>query len=142
MLEQLLQSDGCQLEALSTQELPSEVEADVERQSPALVFIAILPPGGLVQACFLCKRLRKRFKALPIVVGNWGDDRHYDQVLARLRAAGASYVTTSLLQSRSQICALVKACASADRQPSDRGLVPLAVGDPPNANHTREGIPR
>jgi predicted PurR-regulated permease PerM len=111
MLAGLVKSD-CHIEVLSTKALPAEVEAQVAVQKPALAFIAILPPGGLVQARYLCKRLRKRFADLPIVVGYWGESRNFDRLLKRLRAAGASYVATSLLQSRSQIGALVRGAAS------------------------------
>jgi len=114
MLAQLLKADDCRVEPVSTRALPADVEARIEKENPALVFIAILPPGGFLQARYLCKRLRKRFANLPIVVGYWGPVRHYDKVLVRLRAAGASYVTTSLLQSRSQIRAIVG-------QPADSG---------------------
>ena len=38
-----------------------------------------------------------------IIVGYFGRVRDFDRLLVRLRAAGASYVTTTLLQSRSQI---------------------------------------
>lgn len=106
MLASLLRPEGCQVEALSTKALPAEVEARIEREKPALLFVAIMPPGGLIQARYLCKRLRKRFADLPIVVGYWGAARDFDRLLIRLRSAGASYVTTSLLQSRSQIRAL------------------------------------
>jgi predicted PurR-regulated permease PerM/CheY-like chemotaxis protein len=106
MLAELLRPDGYRVEVVSTKALPGEVEDRVEREGPALLFVAILPPGGFVQARYLCKRMRKRFPRLPIVVGYWGDERHYDRVLVRLRSAGASYVTTSLRQSRSQILAL------------------------------------
>jgi predicted PurR-regulated permease PerM len=107
MLELLLKPTGCRVEVLTTRALSAEVEARVEQEKPALVFLAVLPPGGLVQARFLCKRLRARFADLPIVVGYWGTSRYFDKLLMRLRSAGASYVTTSLLQSRSQILALV-----------------------------------
>lgn len=107
MLASLLKLDGCRLEAISTRALPAEIERRVEQEKAALVFIAILPPGGLVQARYLCKRLRKRFPDLPLVVGYWGTARNFDRLLVKLRAAGANYVTTSLLQSRSQIRALV-----------------------------------
>lgn len=107
MLALLLKTSGCRVESLSTRALPADIEARVEQEKPALVFIAVLPPGGLVQANYLCKRLRKRFAGLPIVVGYWGTTRNFDRLLTRLRSAGATYVTTSLLQSRSQILALV-----------------------------------
>ena len=106
MLASLLKCDGCRGEIISTRALPAEIERRVEEKKAALVFVAILPPGGLVQARYLCKRLRKRFPDLPIVVGYWGTARNFDRLLVRLRAAGASYVTTSLVQSRSQIRAL------------------------------------
>jgi hypothetical protein len=135
MLAQLLKPDGCIVEAISTRALPAEVEAKVEEEGPALVFVAILPPGGLVQARYLCKRLRKRFGELPIVVGYWGDAQHYDRVLARLRSVGASYVTTSLLQSRSQIRALVTRAAGASPEPSSRAGLPAPVRGPSEAAH-------
>ncbi|HZU34619.1 MAG TPA: AI-2E family transporter [Gemmataceae bacterium] len=106
MLGRLLQPDGYDVQALSTRTLPTDVEATIERRHPALVFIAVMPPGGLMQASYLCRRLHKRFSDMPIVVGYWGHTRHYDRLLRRLRKAGASYVTTSLAQTRSQLEAL------------------------------------
>jgi hypothetical protein len=81
------------------------VRAFAESQA-ALIFVAILPPGGLVQARYLCKRLSRRFPHLKILVGHWGRIRYFDRLLVQLRSAGASYVTTSLLQSASQVRAL------------------------------------
>jgi hypothetical protein len=107
MLGQVMKGDGCRVEAASTRALPAEIEARVEREKPALVFIAVLPPGGLEQARYLCRRLHRRFPDLKIIVGYWARAKHFDRLLVRLRAAGASYVTTSLLQSRSQIRALL-----------------------------------
>ena len=107
MLECLLKETGCHLEIISTKALPIEVEDRVSAEHPALVFISILPPGGLIQARYLCRRLRRRFKRLPIVVGFWAETNDFDRLLVTLRAAGASYVTTSLVQARGQILALV-----------------------------------
>jgi hypothetical protein len=55
----------------------------------------------------LCKRLRRRFKDLPIVVGYFGAVRDFDRLQDRIRAAGANFVTTTLLESRKRICTLV-----------------------------------
>jgi predicted PurR-regulated permease PerM len=107
MLAMLMKPDGCRIETVSTRALPSEVESRIADEKPALVLITIMPPGGLVQARYLCKRLRKRFKSVPLIVGYWSETSHFDQLLVRLRAAGASYVTTSILQTRRQILALV-----------------------------------
>lgn len=108
MLGRVVKSDGFEVRVESTRVLPTEVEAEIEREKPALVFVAVMPPGGLVQARYLCRLLRQRFADLPIIVGYWGNVRQYDRLLVRLRKAGASYVTTSLLQTRSQMQALAK----------------------------------
>ena len=112
MLARLLEPKGCRVEAVSTHAIPAEIEARVADRHPALVVIAILPPGGTVQARYLSKRLQKRFPDLPIVAGYWGKPRDFDRLLVQLRMAGVSYVTTSLRQSRSQIEALVQPAAA------------------------------
>ena len=120
MLALIMKHDGCRIEIVSTRALPSEVEARVVTQRPALVFIPVLPPGGVVQAHYLCKRLRKRAKGLPLVVGCWSATRDFDRLLVRFRAAGASYVTTSLAQTRAQIRTLVCPVATAETRRGTR----------------------
>jgi predicted PurR-regulated permease PerM len=107
MLAVALGPEQCRVEVVSTRALPVEVEARVEQDRPDLAFIAVLPPGGVVQSRYLSKRLRKRFPELKIVVGYWGRPRSFDRLLVRLRTSGASYVTTSILQSRSQVRSLL-----------------------------------
>ena len=103
MLAHLLKSDGVKVEAASAKALPSDVAARVAELRPEAVFISVLPPGGLPQAAFLCRLLRKRFPGLKIVVGWWGSEKNFDRMLVKFRKAGASYVTTSLRQSRTQL---------------------------------------
>jgi predicted PurR-regulated permease PerM len=114
MLSQLLARDGLNLETVSTKTLSTAIEGRITAERPAVLTIAVLPPGGLDQARYLCKRLRRRFRDLPIVVGYWGRPRKFDRLLAMLRTAGASYVTTSLLQTRTQVLALVDPAAPRD----------------------------
>jgi hypothetical protein len=106
MLANVMGQDEFDVEVVSTRALPVEIETLIEQKSPNLVFIAILPPGGLVQARYLCRRLRKRFPNLPIGVGYWGDVRDYDKLFRQIRSAGANFVATSLLQARNQITTL------------------------------------
>jgi predicted PurR-regulated permease PerM len=103
----LFSAPGCRVEVVSTRLLPTDVEKLIERDRPASVFVAVLPPGGLVQARYLCRRLRRRFTDLPIVVGYWGRSKNFDRLLVKLRAAGATYVTTSMEQSQTQFKALL-----------------------------------
>lgn len=72
MFAEVLKSHAISLELISTRTLPVEIENRVARQKPAVLFIAVMPPGGTVQARYLCRRLRKKFPALAIVVGYWG----------------------------------------------------------------------
>jgi hypothetical protein len=122
-----MKPDGCQLEIVSTKALPVEVEDRIAVEKPAIVFVPILPPGGLVQARYLCKRLRRRFKKLPIIVGYWGESHDFDRLLISLRSAGASYVTTSLVQTRSQICALIGAVPPPTPVPQPKPAEPLVT---------------
>ena len=106
-LESIASRDGCRVEVSGARALPADLEARVAEASPAVVVIAVLPPGGLPQARFLCRRLRKRFPQLRIVVCYLGRTRQFDKLLIRLRDAGASYVNTTIVQTRSQIRALL-----------------------------------
>lgn len=108
LLGGLLEPAGARIEALSCSLLPSDMEGRIAETSPAAVFIAVVPPGGATQARYLCRRLRRKFKDLPIVVGYFGTVRDYDSLLVRFRASGASYITTSIGQSRSQLVSLLK----------------------------------
>ena len=71
------------------------------------MFIAVVPPGGATQARYLCRRLSRKFKDLPIVVGYFGTFRDFDALLVRFRASGATHVTTSIGQSRLQLVTLL-----------------------------------
>ena len=116
--------DGFKLEAIGTRGGPAEVETRVERDRPAVVVIAVLPPGGLPQARYLCKRLRGRFPELRIVVCYLGRTRQFDKLLVNLRDAGASYVNTSIEQTRSQVRALVGHDLGATRAEPTAGVNP------------------
>ncbi len=120
MLRQLMQPTGCRVEVISTRTHASDIAARIRQESPALIFIAALP-GSLPQTRYLCRHLHREFPALPIVVGYWGDKEEFDKTLVRLRQAGTSYLTTSLLQSRSRISALLtEHPAPSGPQPLDR----------------------
>jgi hypothetical protein len=125
---------GSPVRGVSSRTLPADVEDQVARTRPAVVFVAVLPPGGLEQARYLCRRLRRRFDRLPIVVGYFGRARDFDRLLVRLRRAGASYVTTSLQQTRTQIAALLSrpdpppAAAPAQSAPSAHTAEPERPG--------------
>ena len=101
MFRRLVDAGRFDVELASTDVLASEAVAMVETSSPAVIILSSLPPGGLAQARYFCKRLRTRFPDVKILVGRWGEDgdAHWDV----LRSAGADHVGGSLLETRDHL---------------------------------------
>ena len=100
MLRQLLDPTHWDLEVAAVETLTSELMARIAEDPPAVICIASLPPGGLAHARYLCKRLRDASPDIQIIVGRWGQQRHSKHDRERLEQAGASFVTTTLLETR------------------------------------------
>ena len=100
MLRQLLDPAHWDLEVTALETLTSELAARIADDPPAIVCIASLPPGGLSHARYLCKRLRDASPDIEIIVGRWGSQRNSKIDRERLEQAGASFVTTTLLETR------------------------------------------
>jgi hypothetical protein len=83
-------------------------------KSPALICIATLPPGGLTQTRYLCKRLRARFPHLKIVVGRWGIGSEDSNSI--LLAAGADKVGTTMIETREQMIQLSQISPDSEAQ--------------------------
>ena len=105
MLAQLLSTGNYQTEIVSAQTLISEVVEKVREEDPSVACISALPPGGLAQASYLCKRLRMHFPDLKILVGRWGQTEDIEKINARLLEAGATKVVTSLQEMRQEVLA-------------------------------------
>jgi predicted PurR-regulated permease PerM len=104
MFGQLLDPARYEITLIVAQTLTSEVIDQVAESGPALVCIASLPPGGLAQTRYLCKRLRARFPELKIIVGRWGTSSENNW--SSLLAAGADKVGATLAETRDQIIQL------------------------------------
>lgn len=103
MLRQLLDPSRCVLEVTAVETLVSELVARLAEDPPATICIASLPPGGISHARYLCKRLREAAPGIPIIVGRWGPNGVSKLDRERLVQAGASSVTTTLLETRKLI---------------------------------------
>ncbi|MPZ76900.1 MAG: AI-2E family transporter [Deltaproteobacteria bacterium] len=100
MLQQLLDPGRYEIEILADELLAAEIVDQIAARSPALICLASLPPGGLAQTRYLCKRLRARFPDIKLLVGRWGsriDDN--DPLLV----AGAHKIGTTIVETRDQI---------------------------------------
>ncbi|MFO0751572.1 MAG: AI-2E family transporter [Myxococcota bacterium] len=98
---------GVRCELVSSRDLASDIVKRIAADPPELVVIAVVPPGGLVQAASLCRRLRSAAPGVRIVVAHMRQSPDYDGLLVRLRKSGASYLATSLVQTVSQATSLI-----------------------------------
>jgi predicted PurR-regulated permease PerM len=104
MLGHLIDPACWTIELTSPQLLTSEVVALVERARPAVVCLGALPASGLAaRTRYLSKRLRARFPDLRIIVGRWGLREEDGPARRYLEAAGASYVGTTLVETREHL---------------------------------------
>ena len=100
MLSKLLDPTRWDIEIISPETLTSELVARVALEPPAAICIAAIPPGSIAQARYLCKKLRSANREVPLIVGRWGERRIVQTDRDRLAEAGATIVTTTLLETR------------------------------------------
>jgi hypothetical protein len=103
MFRQLLDCTKYEVEIMSDAMLTAEVVARIGEKSPAMICIAAVPPGGLAQTRYLCKRLRARFPNLKIAVGRWGIESEDNNSIL---LAGADKVGTTMIETREQMIQL------------------------------------
>jgi predicted PurR-regulated permease PerM len=115
----LLRLLGHRVEVLSSRLLAAEVLSQIAEASPPVVCIASLPPGGLAQARYLCKRVRTHCPDVKIALARWGQQDNLEAVTKRLKASGADYVSTTLAETRNQVVPLLQvavvACSPPER---------------------------
>jgi hypothetical protein len=113
MFRHLLDSTRYEVEIMSDAMLTAEVVARIGEKSPAMICIAALPPGGLAQTRYLCKRLRARFPNVKIAVGRWGmGSEDSNSILL----AGADRVGTTMIETREQIIQLIQISPHSEAQ--------------------------
>jgi predicted PurR-regulated permease PerM len=103
MLRRLARAAGHDLLVAGGTDRSSGVVSLIQKESPSLVVVASLAPGGLTQARYLCRRLRSQFPALRIVVGRWGPRRDPKQARKVLLTAGADWVVGTLREASRQL---------------------------------------
>jgi CheY-like chemotaxis protein len=129
MFRQLLVSTRYEVEVMSDALLTSEVVALIGENTPAMIFIATVSPGGLAQTRYLCRRLRAGFPNLKIAVGQWGmgsEDRN------SIVLAGADRVGTTMIESREQMIQMCQISAHSEAQ---------SVTTVPTDAYTKETLP-
>jgi predicted PurR-regulated permease PerM len=103
MFRRLLDRNKYDVDVISSAMLTAEVVARIGASGSPVVCIAAVPPGGLAQTRYLCKRIRMRFPNLKIIVGRWGTGSEEDNTIL---LAGADKLGTTMVESRQQIIQL------------------------------------
>jgi predicted PurR-regulated permease PerM len=114
MLADLLEGTSIALELLPGHPLTAEIVETVEREAYRAICIADLPPSPPSKSRNIAKRLRAVAPQLPIAVGRWAPALLADDNDEVLRAAGASYVSASLVETRDYLRGLFPAPEEAD----------------------------
>jgi predicted PurR-regulated permease PerM len=94
MLKHALDARAFDMELCSTDLLVSESVELMSRNRADVICIGSTPPGGMLAAKLLCRRMRKRFPQAPILVARWASRSAAD--IESLRLAGASSAHTSI----------------------------------------------
>jgi methylmalonyl-CoA mutase cobalamin-binding subunit len=113
MLRDTLTRSGIDLEIGAPGRLSAEIVQQVRERGVGVVVVASLPPGGLAQARYLCKRLRAASAELRVIVGRWCSPEDADEIRATLTAAGADTVGTRLLEIRDAVLEVARTQAGA-----------------------------
>jgi predicted PurR-regulated permease PerM len=103
MFRQLLDPARWDLEIASPEMLSAEMVELAGEKAPAIVCVGALPPGGLAQTRYLCRRLRARLPDAKIVVGRFGLHANVQQNQDQLREAGADQMETTLVEMRDHL---------------------------------------
>lgn len=110
MLAQQLRSRGYLMEVSNPGKLSSEIVTWIEGKQCTIVCLTSIAPGEMAQSRFVCKRLRKHFPQLKIVVARLGFAEEKDKQL--LSAAGADTVCTTIAETRNELIQLMHLTAN------------------------------
>jgi hypothetical protein len=110
----LLEPQGYKVEVFSSHVLAAEVLARIGNECPTVVLVGSLPPGGLAQARYLCKRIKAQCPGVKVAVGRWGEKDNLERMQKRLQASGADFVATTLSDTRTQVVPLLQVAAAAE----------------------------
>ena len=102
MLTQLLRAQGMEADSLSAKSVTGELIEAVEREAAEAVCVSVVPPSTIVQARYVCSKLRARYPKVHIIVGLWGATDDLVETVQRLRSSGADEVVTTLAEAVTQ----------------------------------------
>ena len=115
MLADLLSGTPIALEALPLPPTATDLVTAVRTARASIVVIADLPPSAPSKTRHLVKRLRAALPDVKIVVGRWAPPIMTDENGQLLKQAGATFVASTLSETRAYLLTLVPDDARATR---------------------------
>ena len=106
MLVQLARQQGFGAQNASGELVTGELVALVEKADVDVVCISVVAPTTVIQARYLCLKLRTLLPKQKIVIGLWGATEDITEAASRLRDSGANEVVTTLADALVQIAKL------------------------------------
>jgi hypothetical protein len=96
MLAQLFDPKRVAVQSVGSAYLASDVASTATALAPDVVCVVSIPPGGIVQARYICRRLRAKLPTTPIVVIRPGVQDGSRERAEKLTADGATCVAFTL----------------------------------------------
>lgn len=112
MLEDIIDSDIIDLIPLPSGVMVSDILKSIEENSPKLLVILSIPPGGMTHIRYICKRVKARYPKLRIIVGRLGlfeEDRDDERKkLAEINVKYIQFDIESVITEVEQLSVLVE----------------------------------
>jgi predicted PurR-regulated permease PerM len=109
MLARLAAADGVRMDVLAATLLTGEVVREIVARQPRAVLIGSLPPGGLAETRYLCKRLDASSLRPWILVARWDREAEGSEALAVPHAAAT---VRTLAEARAQLQQFARTAAA------------------------------
>jgi predicted PurR-regulated permease PerM len=100
MLARHVAADGIAMEVLPATLLTGEVAGEIAARQPRAILIGSLPPGGVAETRYLCKRVAAASSRPWILVARWGGAADGQETAA---APHATAIVRSLAEARAQL---------------------------------------
>ena len=108
LLREVLTPARVDLHVASPELLSAEIVRAAREHGADVVVVGAMPPGGVAQARYVCKRLRAGTPDVRIVVARLSATEEVEAVRQALLSAGADAVGTSLTETRDLVLQLVR----------------------------------
>jgi predicted PurR-regulated permease PerM len=106
MLAHVLRGVGVAAEDLSSESLTGELIATVSERRPAVVCLSSVPPGAMMPARVLYRRLKAKIPGVHVVVALWDPGMNTTAAAEALGLDGADRVVTSMIEAGAVVKAL------------------------------------